>query len=156
MDQVLALIQLTLISLAQKEAEDSQQGGDTPVVGEDSQADQCERPRRAGVPPKSAFPLVPKGAKKVTPKLAGTKVCPEGVTRWGAPIPNSGQEDTQLAVAIIGTGLNLGRNQFCKRAGPWGDLVSSLAKVLPWLARLGNAPQMDLASEGSALATLGG
>ncbi|KAJ1139522.1 hypothetical protein NDU88_005893 [Pleurodeles waltl] len=80
MERVLALIQPALMSLAQKEAEGSQLGGKTPVVGVDSAADQGRLPRRAGVPPKSAFPPVPKRAKKVTPKLGGG-VSPKEVTR---------------------------------------------------------------------------
>ncbi|KAJ1123299.1 hypothetical protein NDU88_001770 [Pleurodeles waltl] len=69
-----------------------------------------------------------------------------------------GQADSQPEVAIMGavSGTTLeGANSVSKRE-PGGDLVSGLAKVPPWLAKLGNAPQMDLASEGSALATLKG
>ncbi|KAJ1132270.1 hypothetical protein NDU88_010596 [Pleurodeles waltl] len=71
MDQVLALMQPALMSLAQNKAEGNQLGGETPVVEVDSAADQVGRPRRAGVPPKSAFPPVPKRAKKVTPNPGG-------------------------------------------------------------------------------------
>ncbi|KAJ1106402.1 hypothetical protein NDU88_003803 [Pleurodeles waltl] len=69
-----------------------------------------------------------------------------------------GQADTPPEVAIRGAvaGTTLeGTNSVSERESG-GDLVSGLAKVLPWLAKLGNAPQIDLASEGLALGTLKG
>ncbi|KAJ1188687.1 hypothetical protein NDU88_005446 [Pleurodeles waltl] len=151
-------MQPALMSLAQKEADGNQLGGETPVVEVDSAPDHGGRPRRARVPPKSPFPPVPKRAKKVAPKLGGEKSAPKRTLSEGTWDPNMGQGDTQPEVAIMGavSGTTLeGANSVSERE-PGGDLVSGLAKVLPWLVKLGNAPQMDLASEGSALTTLKG
>ncbi|KAJ1206898.1 hypothetical protein NDU88_002291 [Pleurodeles waltl] len=158
MDRVLALMQPALMSLAQKGAEGNPVGGETPELEIDSAPDQGGRPRRAGVPPKSAFPPVPKRARKVAPKLGGKKSAPKRTLTEGTRDPNMGQADTQPEVAITRAvaGTPLGGAVSVSEREPGGDLVSGLAKLLPWLAKLGNAPQIDLASEGSALATLKG
>ncbi|KAJ1197583.1 hypothetical protein NDU88_001440 [Pleurodeles waltl] len=158
MDRVLALMQPALMSLAQKGAEGNPVGGETTELEVDSAPDQGGRPKRAGVPPKSAFPPVPKRARKVAPKLGGGKSAPKRTLAEGTRDPNMGQADTQPEVAITGAvaGTTLEGAVSVSEREPGGDLVSGLAKVLPWLAKLGNAPQIDLASEGSALATLKG
>ncbi|KAJ1205791.1 hypothetical protein NDU88_001217 [Pleurodeles waltl] len=74
MDRVLALMQPALMSLAQKEADGNQLGGETLVIEVDSAPVQGGRPRRAGVPPKSAFPPVPKRAKEGGTQTGGEKV----------------------------------------------------------------------------------
>ncbi|KAJ1131368.1 hypothetical protein NDU88_009705 [Pleurodeles waltl] len=158
MDRVLALMQPALMSLAQKGAEGNPVGGETPELEVVSVPDQDGHPRRAGVPPKSAFPPVPKRARKVAPKLGGKKSAPKRTLTEGTRDPNMGQADMQPEVVITGAvaGTTLGGAVSVSEREPGGDLVSGLAKVLPWLAKLGNAPQIDLASEGSALATLKG
>ncbi|KAJ1190243.1 hypothetical protein NDU88_006981 [Pleurodeles waltl] len=158
MDRVLALIQPALVSLAQKEDEGNQLGGETPVVGGDSAADQGRRPRRVRVPPKSAFLPVHKRAKKVTPKLGGGKSAQKRLFVKWALDPNMGQADTQSEIAINEAlpGSTLEGAKSVSGWEPGGYLVSGLGKVLPWLGKLGNSPQMDLAREGSALATLKG
>ncbi|KAJ1205790.1 hypothetical protein NDU88_001216 [Pleurodeles waltl] len=67
-----------------------------------------------------------------------------------------GQAYTQPEVAIKGAVSELEGANSVSEWEPGKDLVSGLAKVLPWLAKLGNAPRIDLASEGSALAMLKG
>ncbi|KAJ1144392.1 hypothetical protein NDU88_010691 [Pleurodeles waltl] len=88
MDWVLALIQPALISLAQKEADGSQQCDQTPVVVEDPPPDREERLGRAGVPPRLAFPLVPKRARKVTARVGGEKTATKGTLGGRAPVHN--------------------------------------------------------------------
>ncbi|KAJ1084497.1 hypothetical protein NDU88_004644 [Pleurodeles waltl] len=158
MDRVLALMQPALISLTQKGAEGNPVGGETPKLEVDSAPDQGGCPRRAGSLQNQHSPRFLRGLGKWHPNWGGKSQLTKRTLTEGTRDPNMGQADTQPEVAITGAvaGKTLGGAVSVSEHEPGGDLVSGLAKVLPWLAKLGNAPQIDLASEGSALATLMG
>ncbi|KAJ1163867.1 hypothetical protein NDU88_004319 [Pleurodeles waltl] len=87
MDRVLSLMQPALMSLAQKGAEGNPVGGETPELEVDSAPDQGGRPRRAGVPPKSAFPRFLRGLGKWHPNCGGKSQLPRGHSLRGHGIP---------------------------------------------------------------------